>query len=126
VSGDGAARRHALPALLLLLGRRLGGPVVVGVVVALPVLAPSSSSSARGDLVVGLLQGRSPARRALLLKLKVPLHALRTTCVLCWLALDGAEQTALHAGVSKVPSPNQVQCSVSRAEAECFFGLTPD
>ena len=64
--------------------------------------------------------------KALLLPLKVPLHALRTTCVLCWLALDGAEQTALHAGVSKVPSPNQVQCSVSRAEAECFFGLTPD
>jgi len=64
--------------------------------------------------------------KALLLKLKVPLHALRTTCVLCWLALHGPEQTALHAGVSKVPSPDQVQSLVSRAEAESFFSLTPD
>ena len=61
--------------------------------------------------------------KALLLKLKVPLHALRTTCLLCWLALHGAEQTALQAGVSKSPNP---QHSVSQAEAECFFGLTPD
>jgi integrase len=80
------------------------------------------------DPAHGLVVTKAARRKvkALLLKLKVPLHALRTTCVLCWLALDGAEQTALHAGVSKVPSPDQVQCSVSRAEAECFFGLTPD
>ena len=80
------------------------------------------------DPAHGLVVTKAARRKvkALLLKLKVPLHALRTTCVLCWLALHGAEQTALHAGVSKVPSPDQVQCSVSRAEAECFFGLTPD
>ena len=64
--------------------------------------------------------------KALLLKLKVPLHALRTTCVVCWLALHGAEQTALHTGVGKVPGPDPVRYSISRAEAECFFGLTPD
>jgi len=64
--------------------------------------------------------------KVLLLKLKVPLHALRTTCVLCWLALQGPEPTALQAGVSKSPGPDQLQPLISRAEAECFFGLTPD
>jgi len=64
--------------------------------------------------------------KALLLKLKIPLHALRTTCVLCWLALQGPEPTTLHAGVSKSPGPDQLQPLISRAEAECFFGLTPD
>ncbi|MEN9576556.1 MAG: Phage integrase family [Verrucomicrobiota bacterium] len=56
--------------------------------------------------------------KALLLKLKVPLHALRTTCVLCWLALHGAEQTALHAGISKVPSPDQHRCPLMMAQSE--------
>jgi len=64
--------------------------------------------------------------KALLLKLKIPLPALRTTCVLCWLALQGPEPTALQAGVSNSLGPDQLQPSISRAEAECFFGLTPD
>jgi integrase len=63
---------------------------------------------------------------ALLLKLKVPLHALRTTWLLCWLALHGAEQTELQAGVSQTLQPDPLPKLVSRAEAQGFFGLAPD
>lgn len=63
---------------------------------------------------------------ALLRKLKVPLPALRTTCLLGWVALHGVEQAALQAGVCPVVQPDPLSRLVSRAEAECFFSLTPD
>lgn len=64
--------------------------------------------------------------KALLLKLNIPVAALRTTCVICWLALQGVNQTARQAGVTQMFGPGALPAVVSRAEAEGFFGLTPD
>lgn len=63
---------------------------------------------------------------AVLSKLKIPEHALRRTCILSWLALHGVEQAALHAGINKWSDTEYPQHLVSRAEAESFFGLTPN
>ena len=78
---------------------------------------------ARGP-VVSQAAGRKV--KALLLKLNIPVAALRTTCVLCWLALQGGNQTARQAGVTQMCEPGALPAVVSRAEAEGFFGLTPD
>ena len=79
---------------------------------------------ARGP-VVSQAAGRKA--KALLLKLNIPVAALRTTCVLCWLALQGGNQTApRQAGVTRMCEPGALPAVVSRAEAEGFFGLTPD
>lgn len=78
---------------------------------------------ARGP-VVSQAAGRKA--KALLVKLNIPVAALRTTCVLCWLALHGGDLAAGQAGVPKAFESGATHSLVSRAEAEGFFGLTPD
>lgn len=74
----------------------------------------------------GLVATPAAARkvRALLAKLKAKgSNVLRTTCVLCWLALHGVAAATQHAGLSQVPEQQHSHLPISRADAERFFSI---
>lgn len=78
---------------------------------------------AQGPVVTAAAAGKV---RTLLGKLKpTTLNVLRTTWLLCWMALHGLDTTAQHAGVRHDSRKRHLPLSISVADAERFFSLTP-
>lgn len=64
--------------------------------------------------------------RALLGNLKsAGIHALRTTFLLCCLALHGPKAAAQSAGIAQVQEANHTALPIGRADAERLFSLAP-